>query len=300
MSKSPRKTASTRWALSAAESGGQGTRSARDLEIAGCSPAAQLVDIPERDGRPMPTRPHFSQSSREISSRRNASTARWRLARAAETPVSRSDRTDRRGAGRRTGDLPVVAEPIVPLGRPRAGGHPVAPEDRDERTRPRRRGTCPGQAAGRGVPVFSRHAAAAPAPRRLTPELGRPAPEAAPLGPAGDHPQRPPQPRPTGRARCRTRRRTGSPRRQRGLGRRAARGPGSRSPTAAGSAAAAASPARAWTRPAARSSSSATSSSGPVAAAARCQTRRSGSIRASVAAARARWTSRRSCGDPAA
>jgi NAD(P)H dehydrogenase (quinone) len=41
------------------------------------------------------------------------------------------------------------------------------------------------------------------------------------------------------------------------------------------------------------------SSSGPVAAAARCHTRRSGSARASVAAASARWAVRRSSGDPA-
>ena len=59
-------------------------------------------------------------------------------------------------------------------------------------------------------------------------------------------------------------------------------------------AAAAAMPPRAWARPAERSSSAATSSSGPGAAHARCQARRSGSVSASVASARARCTRWRS------
>ena len=55
-------------------------------------------------------------------------------------------------------------------------------------------------------------------------------------------------------------------------------------------AAAAATPPRACARPAERSSSAATSSSGPGVARARCQARRSGSVSASVASARARCT----------
>ena len=48
-----------------------------------------------------------------------------------------------------------------------------------------------------------------------------------------------------------------------------------------------------------RSSSAATASSGPVAAAARCQTRRSGSVFGSITSARARCAARRSSAEPA-
>ena len=63
---------------------------------------------------------------------------------------------------------------------------------------------------------------------------------------------------------------------------------------------AAATPPRSLALPADRSSSPARVTSGPIAAAARCQARRSGSVSRLVTSARARWASRRSSGDAAA
>ena len=178
------------------------------------------------------------------------------------------------------GRVPVAARPIVPLGRPRAAGRRAVPGDRRRGRRTRRRGRCPGRAGDRATRAARRPAAAGPAPRR--PESGRPVDLSPQLLDAGALEIVDGGGLGLGQQAERGVERAGV---QVGVGggqgavRASRRRRRSGRPTAGGTPPRPASPARACALPAVRSSSAATSSSGPVAAAARCHTRRSGSVR---------------------